>query len=119
MGKILQLELRQKLQAISDYTSEPFTSDEALELNAIISDTEAPLDDRILCANIMRSIAETRLQRAKNQVSHWTGIHSQLVHDKEFGKHTDATLKMLEKFGSPEEIMQLMQAALNRKEDSK
>ena len=119
MAKIIEFNLKQKLQTTTDYTNEPFTSEEALELDIIINDPDSDVDDKILCAKIMLNIAENRLKRATNQVVHFKGIYLGLVHAKEFGKHTDSTVKMLEKLGNTDELIKLMQALLDKKEDSR
>ena len=122
MGKILQLQLKQKVIALTnnDYTSEPLKGEETSELYAIATDLECDLDERILAAKVMLNVAEARKKRAVDSVNHFNGLHGKLVHEREFGKHIDSTAKQVESaLGVSDDVIAMLEAMLERKLDSK
>jgi hypothetical protein len=107
--------LKQKIQQLNYDGPEPLVSDELTELDSIIKDTAADIEERVLAARVMLNVAENRKQRAIKQVTHWTNIHSALVHESEKGKAVKSLTKEgLDKLASVPGIEDLLQAMVDR-----
>ena len=115
MAQVISLQLKQKLQQLSYDGPEPLVTEELTELNSIIEDASADLQERILAARVMLNVAENRKQRAIKQVAHWTNIHTALVHESEKGKAIkQMTNEGLNKLADIEGIEDLLQAMVDR-----
>lgn len=73
--------LKNKVQSINDYTSEPLNQEEISELGDIVLDKEADMEERILSARIMVNVCTNRLHRAQKQIKYWGNIHLALEHE--------------------------------------
>lgn len=114
MGTISQI-LKNKVQALNDYSNEPLVLNEIEELAAIMNDDTASIDERILAAKVMVNVCENRLVRARNQVAHFQGIYSALVHSNEREKAKNSLISQVnDKLGKTEGLEDLLQAMLDK-----
>jgi hypothetical protein len=114
MGTISSI-LKQKAQAVNDYTSEPFVTEELSELGTIIDDADAPIEERILASRVMWNVCENRRIRATNQVHHWAKIHASLVHENERAKAKANLINQVnDKLSKQEGLEELLQAMLDK-----
>ena len=111
--RVLNKLLKDKVVQLKDYSAEPLVNEELTELSEIISDTESNIEERILAARVMLNVSENRLIRAKRQVSHWTKIHSELVHSNEKEKaRVNLQNQVMNKLGATEDTERFLEALL-------
>lgn len=113
--KVLNKLLKDKVVQLKDYSAEPLVNEELTELSEIINDSEADIEERILASRVMLNVSENRAIRAKRQVSHWTGIHSALVHQNEKEKARVQLDKQIhDKLGTDDDIVAFLERMVEK-----
>ena len=123
MAQLLTLPqlLKQKVEQLKpdDFTKERiFDETEFRDLADVAESADAELDDRILAAKTLYTIAENRLIRAQRSTNRFKLQWQALQHQKEKDKELDSVLNKVKSVDGAEDLLERMLEMLRAKKES-